>query len=94
MLQPPPEIHSSSGFAAGVGRDDLEVLGLGRALVEVASHQLEAARDGVHVRVLEARDEHPPRQVDDLGARADEVAHLVAAHRDDAAAAHGDGTGA
>ncbi|WP_338089156.1 hypothetical protein [Phycicoccus endophyticus] len=41
------------------------------------------------MRVLEARQEHPPREVDPLGPGPGEVEHLVVAHRDDPAAVDG-----
>src|SRR5690606_38229172 len=48
----------------------------------------------VHMRVLETRHEHPAPQVDDLGARTDELAHGALARRDDPVTAHRDGVGA
>ena len=48
----------------------------------------------MHVRVLEARHQHPSAQIHDLGARPDEVADVIVADRDDPAAADRHGGGA
>ena len=58
----------------------------------IAADHAPARHPGVDVRVGEPGQQHPARQVDDLGARPGERGHLrVRAHRDDPPARYGDG---
>ena len=66
------------------GRQGRAVLGHGvQAFVpgpqadQVAAQALQAAADRVHVRVAEGRQRQPPAQVDDAGAAAGQLPHLV-----------------
>ena len=73
--------------------DRLEVRLLRVEVVLVALQHVDAAAHGVHVRILEPRDEHATGEVDHLGAVADQVADLVVgADRDDRAVAHRHGS--
>jgi hypothetical protein len=68
-----------------LGRDD-------GAAVQVAAQAVQAGRDGMHVGVLEARQERAATQFHDPGAGADVLPDVrVRPHSDDAAATHGHG---
>ena len=56
--------------------------------------QFEARAHRMDVGVLEAREQQLPGEVDDLGARPDQLAHLVVPDGDDPPAAHGHRGGA
>ena len=66
----PAEDPFALGMVARVGLDREQVVLLGRQVVQVALHHVEAAEDRMHVGVLEPRHEHLPGEVDDLGAAA------------------------
>lgn len=74
----------------GVVPDRGEVLRRRRVLGEIAAQHVEAAPHGVHVRVLEPRHEHPSGEIDDLGARSDQVARIGRVDGDDATVRDGD----
>ena len=82
------------GVSGGVRRDPRQGLVGGHGVVQVAAQQVDAAHDRVDVGVLEAGDQQPAVEVDDLGRGADELAQLVVGpHGGDASAAHGDACG-
>ena len=75
-----------AGVAAGVGADRRQVALPGVLAGQVALAALQPAAGRVHVRVLEPGQQHPPAQVDHLGARAHVGPHFrVGAHRRDPA---------
>ena len=69
IAQPPPTIHGASGCARGVGADGVEVGAGARQVVQPDVAEVPAGERRVDVRVLEARDDEPARQVQDLGVR-------------------------
>ena len=71
-----------------------QVLGRVDGVGEVAQAEFEAGALRVDVGVLEAGQQQPPGQVDDFGARADQLEHLVVADGGDPPVAHGHGGGA
>ncbi len=88
-----PEDPFTFGVRLGVGLDGEQVVLLRRQIVQVALEHVEPAAHRVHVGVLEAGNQHASREVDDIGGRADVGPDVgVGAHRDDAAAAHRDGS--
>ena len=72
-----------------VRRDEPRVVVAARSDAEVAAEPLEAALDGVDVRVDEPGMQHPARQIDHLGGRAAPCAQ-VNIHRRDATVDDGD----
>ena len=81
------------GVCAGVLRDARQVACLAGFAREVAADHVEPAPHGVHVGVLKARQQHASGKVDDLGLRADQLAHLTMPDGNDAVARHRDGRG-
>ncbi len=74
MLQPPPRMAGRSGCARRVGSDQLQVRGGVVGDRQVAAQPIECARDGVHMRVLEAGQQRPSAQVDAPRARTRQTA--------------------
>ena len=72
-------------------RDDAQaVVGVGRS-GQVALQQLDAGLHGMHVRVLEAGQQHPAAEVDDLGRGTGQLGEGAGlADREDRPAAHRD----
>ena len=68
IAQPPPRIHSRSGWRGDVRRDPRHVVGARVDLGEVAAGPLQPALDDVDVGVDEARGHQPAGDVDHLGA--------------------------
>ena len=62
-----------------VGGDGLLALGLDRRSGQVAAQALQAAADRMHMRVAEGRQRQPAAQVDDPGAAAGPLPHLLVA---------------
>ena len=74
----------------GVAADVRGVAVSAAHLGEVAAQPVQAAAGGVHVRVLEAGQQHPAAQVDHAGAAGDQVAQLgVGADGENAVSADG-----
>jgi hypothetical protein len=61
----------------GIGVDALQVLAQLGGTGEVTLAKLNPAHHGMNMSVLKARDEHPAAEVDDFGAGAAEVEHVV-----------------
>nr|BFE72948.1 hypothetical protein GCM10020092_062490 [Actinoplanes digitatis] len=92
--QPLPEIQGASGFAVAYAA--IRSRYSCTPVVPVRSHWPSSMPLGhrVAVRVLEAGQQQPPAQVDDLGTGPGELGQLVAADGQDPALAHGERGGA
>ncbi len=89
---PAPEDPLGARVRPRVRRDQGSVLLQAVRLGQVDPQPVEPRGRRVHVRILEAREQEPAGQVDDLRRRADELADIrVGPHRDDATVADGDG---
>jgi len=66
------------GVRPGVRGDGVEAAHDGAGAGEIAAVELDAAADGVDVRVLETGQQQAAAQVDDFGARADQRSRIVA----------------
>jgi hypothetical protein len=82
------------GMGVRVLRDDAQAVLSVESAGQVALQQLDTGLHGVDVRVLEARQQHPAAQIDDLGHRARHVRERARfGDREDRSGAHGDVTG-
>jgi hypothetical protein len=82
------------GVGVRVRHDRREVVRLGVQVVQITLQHVESAGDRMHVRVLEAGQQHPAVEVDHLGVTVPKIGDgIVRSDECDAAVLHGDGPG-